>query len=319
MRNDTNGNQTVGPAGGFIQGGGHGPLTTLKGLAADNALEFQALTAAGEYVTANADTNPDLFWALRGGGPSAYAVILSVTFRTHVDVPSAGAILNINSTHTTDETVFWEAVEIFHSYSNRFVDNGIYVYFEVSNFSLHVQPFVAVNQTAEQLDTLLEPMFTQLDAIGLSNYSTVTKAYPTLYNLYTDLFEGEGAGFSGLTGGWAFAHEDVATNNEGIVAAFKNVIDNGGYAVGHIWDPGHGVPVSTSAMNPKFRNTSDFVVIGLFVDTDASYEEKIAAQELVTYNLDKGFRDAGPNGCGYVNEVSHTETSVENTNTNDST
>jgi len=55
----------VGFAGGYIQGGGHGPLTSLYGMAADQALEFEAVTAKGEFVTANADMNPDLFWALR--------------------------------------------------------------------------------------------------------------------------------------------------------------------------------------------------------------------------------------------------------------
>lgn len=55
----------MGFAGGYIQGGGHGPLTSLYGMAADQALEFEAVTAKGEFVTANADVNPDLFWALR--------------------------------------------------------------------------------------------------------------------------------------------------------------------------------------------------------------------------------------------------------------
>ena len=57
--------KTVGFAGGYIQGGGHGPLTSLYGMAADQALEFEVVTAKGEFVTANADENPDLFWALR--------------------------------------------------------------------------------------------------------------------------------------------------------------------------------------------------------------------------------------------------------------
>jgi hypothetical protein len=37
-------------------------------MGADNVLSFDAITAKGEYVTANAAENPDLFWALKGGG-----------------------------------------------------------------------------------------------------------------------------------------------------------------------------------------------------------------------------------------------------------
>ena len=84
---------TVGIAGGFIQGGGHGPWTTLKGFSADNVLSFDVITASGQFTTANAAQNPDLFWALKGGGPASFAVILSVTMKTFPDVKSAGAIL----------------------------------------------------------------------------------------------------------------------------------------------------------------------------------------------------------------------------------
>ncbi|KAJ3526464.1 hypothetical protein NMY22_g10151 [Coprinellus aureogranulatus] len=73
---------TVGFAGGFIQGGGHGPLASLYGLAADQALSFDVVTSSGEYLTANAAKNPSLFWALKGGGPSTFAAVLSVTVKT---------------------------------------------------------------------------------------------------------------------------------------------------------------------------------------------------------------------------------------------
>jgi FAD/FMN-containing dehydrogenase len=59
--------QSVGYAGGFIQGGGHGPLSSLYGLAADDALEFEVITTTGKVLTASPSQNVDLFWALRGG------------------------------------------------------------------------------------------------------------------------------------------------------------------------------------------------------------------------------------------------------------
>jgi FAD/FMN-containing dehydrogenase len=71
-------------------------------MGADNVLSFDAITAKGEYVTANAKENPDLFWALKGGGPSSFAVVVSIDVKTFPEVPTAGTILNINSTHTND-------------------------------------------------------------------------------------------------------------------------------------------------------------------------------------------------------------------------
>ena len=53
---------------GFTLGGGQGWLSRKHGLAADNLLAAEVVTAAGEVVRASAGENPDLYWALRGGG-----------------------------------------------------------------------------------------------------------------------------------------------------------------------------------------------------------------------------------------------------------
>ena len=62
------GGSTVGVAGGFLQGGGHSGLTSYYGLASDQVLSVQLVTADGRFVTADPNTNTDLFYAIRGGG-----------------------------------------------------------------------------------------------------------------------------------------------------------------------------------------------------------------------------------------------------------
>ncbi|MGW4563193.1 FAD-binding protein [Streptomyces sp. NPDC004561] len=54
--------------GGFVLGGGTGWLDRAFGLAVDNLLGVELVTADAERVHANADENPELFWALHGGG-----------------------------------------------------------------------------------------------------------------------------------------------------------------------------------------------------------------------------------------------------------
>src|SRR5215217_6040898 len=67
---------------GLTLGGGLGWLMAKHGLAADNLLGVELVTAAGEVLDVDADSHPDLFWALRGGGGN-FGVATSFTYRLH--------------------------------------------------------------------------------------------------------------------------------------------------------------------------------------------------------------------------------------------
>ncbi|PYH79573.1 FAD-binding domain-containing protein [Aspergillus uvarum CBS 121591] len=79
---------SVAATGGFVQGGGLGFLGPAYGIASDNALEFEVVTAEGDLVIANEYQNEDLFWALRGGGGGTFGVVVRTTIRTYPDVPA---------------------------------------------------------------------------------------------------------------------------------------------------------------------------------------------------------------------------------------
>ncbi|KAE8423629.1 hypothetical protein BDV36DRAFT_279148 [Aspergillus pseudocaelatus] len=78
---------TVGLAGGFGQGGGHGVFGPSYGLMVDNAVEFDIVTADGNQRTINACNDPDLFWAMRGGGGGTFAVLTAYRFQLHPTRP----------------------------------------------------------------------------------------------------------------------------------------------------------------------------------------------------------------------------------------
>jgi FAD/FMN-containing dehydrogenase len=67
---------------GLTLGGGIGYLNRKYGLACDNLLSADVVTAAGQLVRASADTNPDLYWALRGGGGN-FGVVTSFEYQLH--------------------------------------------------------------------------------------------------------------------------------------------------------------------------------------------------------------------------------------------
>jgi FAD/FMN-containing dehydrogenase len=73
---------TVGIAG-LTLGGGIGVVSRAYGLTSDNVTSLQIVTADGVLRTCSASSNPDLFWACRGGGGGNFGVVTSFTFATH--------------------------------------------------------------------------------------------------------------------------------------------------------------------------------------------------------------------------------------------
>jgi FAD/FMN-containing dehydrogenase len=107
---------TVGVAG-LVLGGGFGSFSKAYGTAAANLLQAEIVTADGLPRIANACTNPDLFWALKGGGGGSFGAVTKLTLRTH-DLPDKfhAAFMTIRA--TSDEAFQRLIDKLIHFYAD---------------------------------------------------------------------------------------------------------------------------------------------------------------------------------------------------------
>jgi FAD/FMN-containing dehydrogenase len=92
---------TVGVAG-LIQSGGFGSFSKHYGMAAAGLLEAEVVTADGKVRIANACTNSDLFWALKGGGGGTFGVVSKLTLRVR-DLPELAGGANFTVKASSDD------------------------------------------------------------------------------------------------------------------------------------------------------------------------------------------------------------------------
>jgi len=145
---------TVGIAGGYTQGGGTSPLGSKFGLAADQVLEWEVVTASGALLTATPLINTDLYWALAGGGGGTYGVVLSMTVKLHHNMPTAGATLLFSE----PSAAFWEVLQEFLFNMPAVLKVGASLYWQVLPGNMFYMPQSYLpGGTAVDLERLLQP------------------------------------------------------------------------------------------------------------------------------------------------------------------
>jgi FAD/FMN-containing dehydrogenase len=114
---------TVGVAG-LIQSGGFGSFSKNFGTAAAGLLEAEIVTADGQVRIANACTNPDLFWGIKGGGGGSLGVITRLTLRTH-ELPALFGGANVTIKAASD-AAFRRLIAKFIGFYNDNLFNALW-------------------------------------------------------------------------------------------------------------------------------------------------------------------------------------------------
>ncbi|KAH7008310.1 hypothetical protein EDB80DRAFT_433821 [Ilyonectria destructans] len=307
--------QTVGVMGGYILGGGHSPLSGIYGLACDQVLAFEVVTADGRFITASEQSNPDLFWALRGGGGGTYGVVTSAIVKAHpkINAVSSMTFSLTSGTGNVTDAMFWKAV---HSYWKRFPEwareNANYEYFIISNigtgYNFAMSPWFAPGMTVAQLKALVAPMFAEWAEIGIE-IDPVYKEYTDFYPAWKNSFPLEPWGSSTIRqGSRLFPYNNWANDTiiEDTLEVVKGTIEDGCYFIGFNTFTGvKGYP--HNAANPAWRTALLHGIGATFWADDADEATKKAASDKLTDDYVAKWRAITPGAGAYMSESDYRE------------
>jgi hypothetical protein len=98
-------------------------------MGADNVIEADIVTPSGELVTANVCHNPDLLFAIRGGGGSTYGVVISAVMKAYPTPQTSSFTFFMTSKNGTTNNQFYDLAAYLLSEFPRLKDNGMQGYF----------------------------------------------------------------------------------------------------------------------------------------------------------------------------------------------
>jgi hypothetical protein len=169
----------------MFTGGGQNPLAGLYGMSADHVVAFQVVTADGRFITVSETQNPDLFWALRGGGGGTFAIVMAVMIRAYpkLNVVTSSWTLDASS-NSVD--AYWAGTKKFCEFLLDWRDAGIYsFYFQGVTPAPYLQMgfLFTANHTMESYTELVKPFFDYFDANNITLIKPdATKAHTSFYS-----------------------------------------------------------------------------------------------------------------------------------------
>ncbi|CAF1052714.1 unnamed protein product [Didymodactylos carnosus] len=296
---------TVGPVGGYVQGAGHGPLSRLHGLAADNVLQFEAVTADGVLRTANACQNKDLFWALRGGGGGTFAVVVSATFKTYPSPTIVGAIYAVTA---TNDSVYSSFITEFIRITPTLADAGWSGYFYLYPSRTFLMAYLMPNANVSYAEATLSSLL-----IGRSTNSGLSITgdvffMPSFYSYFQALLlNANPTGTNAIIGSRLIPRSVVDNSPDQFAQTLLKIqppSSTSGQVIGHLVAGGEVAMNNgtNTSLNPAWRKALLHVVYANGWSDTATLTEQSQIAVQVTTNVELLKNLTSDSGC-YLNEA----------------
>lgn len=284
---------------------------SLYGMAADQLLALEVVTADGRFVTATPDNNGDLFWALAGGGGGTFGVVASVIVKAHSKTPATTSMISFGTSDTVSVDAFWEGVQAYWDNFLPYIDANTYSYFWITNtsgnYTFLMTPFYAPLHTVDQFDKLVNPWLDRLHELNIP-FEANTTYHETFLSSYATTFArldwGVGA-YTILPGVRLLPltiWEDPATRNSTFTIV-RNTVTTHGTVGGYHQHPNRPHLHIPNSVNPHFRNEACFLILGARIAGVAEPAELREAGRTLTFDIMGPLREISSGGGAYANEA----------------
>ena len=315
--------ESVGIAGGFGQGGGVGDFTTSYGLMVDNAVEFEVVTADGVLRVINECNDPDLFWAMRGGGGGSFAVLTKYRVQLYPALPihTYNLVVNISDSNAL-RAVLKAHAENQLEWSTNLVTGSVDYYPNKASFGI-VLPFADDGSKLKAATASFVEFVTNLANITVlsNNYTSYTSYTSYLSFSAADASATEPPGIGSL-----LSSRLIPRALFGSAASIANLVDGVLYGIEKARDYLDGTatqvvfetPLSTpdterkTSANPAWRDAIWHVInVGEWLEPLEPAVQKNATSGFLAM-LDP-LKALTPGGGAYFNEASLAEAEWQTT------
>ncbi|KAI9151459.1 FAD-linked oxidoreductase patO [Paramyrothecium foliicola] len=255
---------TVGVVGGFLQGGGHSPLSSIYGLGSDQVLEWEVVDGRGRLLKASPQENSDLYWALSGGGGGTYGIVTSVVVRVYPSTRVTGVQLAFDLDVERPEA-FYGAVAKYHEQIIRFSAAGGMGIAAISDTSFSLTPLALPNMSRADAEALIAPLVQELSNLDV-RYSLNVTELPSFLTFWRQLIRPNPTQLvqNAQHGGWMVPRSVIEDNASGLESALREITDAGCSFVGLALNaslPDGSSAVEKNSILPSWRTAAMAVIL----------------------------------------------------------
>ena len=315
------GTPSVSSTGGWMQGGGHGPASRQFGLGADQVLSARVVLADGSIITASPCENHDVYFAIRGGGPGTYGVVLSTIIKVWpmVDVKVQSVAI---APLASNNSALLDAIATLYSAYPDLNDAGYAGYGTWSiasptpifaNFTAaYVHGFYTFNKTMQETqEAFTSTLERLLPENGTSLFISVSySSFDDYWSFYNAVARVEpSVGTTSALGSRLFSRVSVRNDTAGLRSMLEVVsgepeeftsnnfeLVSGGQVFKDASDP-------LSGLNPAWRKSYFNHIVARGWAPGSSEEIKTAVQRDITYNKVAALQKQAPDTGVYMNEA----------------